>query len=162
MHTARPLHQLLGDSDPLQRLARHVERLKQLDAKVRKHLPAPLRDHCRVANLREQALVLQADSPVWGTLLRYQVPALLERLRTREGLPGLARIQVKTAPQAPACHGPDTPSRRATAPLLPLRMTPRTAALIASLAEGIEDPDLRQSLQRLARHGARKSRNPAS
>ncbi len=159
MHTARPLHQLLEGSDPLQRLARHAERLKQLDAMVRQHLPAPLRDHCRVANLREQALVLQADSPVWGNLLRYQVPALLERLRTREGLPGLARIQVKTAPHAPASHEPGTPSqrahrvRRAAAPLLPLRMTPRTAALIASLAEGIENPDLRQSLQRLARHG---------
>ncbi len=149
----RPLqHWLEAENGPYARLQAHCRRLQRLQARVRAHLPANLQDHCQVADCRDGRLVLHAASAAHATLLRYRLPDLLQNLR-RDGLVDLRAIEIKVRPppSTPVTKGGEdtTPARRA--PVIPLRLTPETAALIASLAAGVEQPELRASLLRLAR-----------
>ncbi len=155
MRTAKPFHHLLQDErGALGRLQERCEQLKRLDSLVRKLLPEALREHCRVANLRAGELVLQTESPAWSAMLRYQLPALLKRLQAMDGIPSLRHIRIKVMPASGAVQ------LRRLQPVMPLRMTAATAALIASLAESLEDSALRASLLRLARHGRDDSLSP--
>lgn len=148
MRTAKPFCQLLQDErGAFGNLRERCEQLNQLDVLVRKHLPETLRAHCRVANLRDGELILQSESPAWGTMLRYQLPTLLKRLQAADGVPSLHHIRIKVMPAS------STVQLRRLQPVIPLRMTPATAALIASLAESLKNTTLRSSLLRLARHG---------
>lgn len=148
MHAAKPFHQLLQTPEGrLGRLRARCAQLAELDERVRAQLPAPLRDHCRVANLRNGVLVMQTESPSWNNLLRYHLPTLLRDLQASAGIPPLRSIRLTVMPASGAAPMPRQ------GPLIPLRMTPPTAALIASLAESLEDEALRRSLLRLARHG---------
>ncbi|MFQ5488044.1 MAG: DUF721 domain-containing protein [Gammaproteobacteria bacterium] len=148
MRAARPFRQLLHDhGGAFGRLRERCEQLKQLDRLVRKHLPEALREHCRVANLRDGELVLQTESPAWSAMLRYQLPSLLKRLQAVDGIPPLHHIRLTVMPASGAVQ------LRRQQPVMPLRMAPATALLIATLAESLEDAALRASLLRLARHG---------
>ncbi len=131
-HTAGPLHGLL-------RRARDLERV---DGLIRQHLGAPLNRHCRLANLTPHTVILHADSPVWSARLRYRTPEILALLRRQLGHPGLRQAQVRVRPpMEPPVRAPARP-----------QVSAGTATLLRSVAEGIDDPRLRQALLRLARH----------
>ncbi|NIR28599.1 MAG: DUF721 domain-containing protein [Gammaproteobacteria bacterium] len=131
-----------GTASPLRGLLQHARDLERVDGLVRQHLGTPLNRHCRLANLTPRTVVLHADSPVWSARLRYRTPDILALLRRRLKQPGLREAQVRVRP--PAQPAPRPPARP--------RLSAGTAALLHSVAEGIEDPRLRQALRRLARH----------
>lgn len=136
---------LLQSAGPLQPLMQKAFRLTQLDKRVRGLLPASLKNHCRVANVRDTALVLLADGAAWATRLRYLAPELCRRLQASE-LPRLTRIEVRIAP-------PETPASPPK-PARCLRLNAEAAATIMAAAEATEDPRLKAALRRLARHGS--------
>ena len=131
-------------SPGLDALRRHARRLLGLEKAVHQKLPSPLPEHCRVANLREGELILQADSPAWAGRLHYLAPMLRERLRQDHGL-AIDTITVRTRPrnEAPAATGPDRRRRK---------LSVDTADLLNALGEQRGDA-LGRALQRLARHG---------
>jgi hypothetical protein len=56
-----------------------VERARMLDAldrQLRQSLPEPLRQQCRLANVRADRLVFLVSSPVWSAKLRLHADAL--------------------------------------------------------------------------------------
>ena len=154
MRTPASLKQLLHDDicGELSRLRARCGQLNQLDRRVRKLLPEALRPHCRVANLQGEQLLLLAESPAWHALLRYQLPALQQALAREGDLPTIRRIHLRVQPPQAS------PGERG--PVAPLRMAPRTAALIADLARGVEDPALRAILMRLSRRGTAETLSP--
>ena len=139
----RPLKDVLG-SPGIEDLRRHARRLLRLEKAIHGKLPPPLPDHCRVANLHRDELVLQADSPAWASRLRYLAPMLVERLRQDHGLTVTA-ITVRTR-----LH--NTPPDGSRPGALRRKMPARTSALLNALGEQRDDA-LGRALQRLARHG---------
>lgn len=130
-------------------LLNHAHRLEQLNKILREQLPPPLNQHCRIANLRDDILLLHADSPAWALKLRYSVPDMLDRLRRQPELQQLRTITVKINP-ASLVAAPAKKTRRA-------RMSEDTARLLDDVADAITHPTLRTALLRLARHGKSRS-----
>lgn len=136
---------LYKESGSLQRSLEHSRRLKQLDYGIRSLLPADLANHCQTANLRNNSVIMQADSTVWATRLRYQVPELLKQLRCHDALKGLKTIRVTVAPLS----GPQPPKRK------PLAISNENGDVLRSAADSLSDPELAAALRRLARHARR-------
>ena len=148
MKRSQPFSRVLSQSEGLvPRLMARARELQRLERTVLERLPQPLREHCRLANLRDGTLVLQADSPVWGARLRYSAPSLLRELARGGGVPRLRRIEILVRPT------------RVT--LVRQRSEPRTigahsARLLREVAASTEDPDLRQAWSKLASRGGKQ------
>ncbi|WP_144393689.1 DciA family protein [Pleionea sediminis] len=71
----------------------NLAKIKQLDQIVKAKLNKNLTPHCRVANYRDNRIVIAADSSSWATRLKFELPNLLSNLRA-EGFAGLQAIDV--------------------------------------------------------------------
>jgi hypothetical protein len=150
MQTPKHVNSFLsGLPGNLHQIADHCSQLQRLTRLVREFLPSPLNQHCQVANIRDQHLVLHADSPAWSTMLHFQAPALLEYLKQQPGLEHISNIRTKTSQQVQRKSDvkPSHPNSPGT-----------SAALIENLADSMSDSALKKALQRLARHSAGTSR----
>ena len=85
---------LNNNNGQLGQLLKKNQQLETINALVQPLLDEELALHCQVANFREGCLVLQADSAAWATRLRYQIPVLLQALRTPDRLPNIATIRL--------------------------------------------------------------------
>jgi len=144
--TFQPLTTLLcNENSGLSRLLQRARQLQQLTDALAAILPQPVHGHCRVGNVSGDTLVLVTDSPAWSTRLRFHTPAILEHLKETHGL-ALHGVRIRV-------HPPELPrqiKRVARNPTL----GSESAALLRQTAQGISDPDLKQALLRLARHGS--------
>lgn len=144
MSAGRPVRELLHAKAPLLGpLVAHSRRIVHIEYLIHRQLEPDLAHHCRVANLRRGVLVIQVDSPAWATRLRYRLPALQAVLAALPELQPLETIRLKVAPQG--------------VPAAPVRPTPAVlpdaaAVALGQTAAGIDDPDLKAALLRLARH----------
>jgi hypothetical protein len=132
---------ILGKSQ-VSRLLAGAGTLEKLAAIVHELLPTPLKEHCRVLSVREETLVLAADSPVWAARLRYHSPELvkqLEHIRTVK----LRTVQVRVRP----VDKPPAAVRRLNKPSL----SARNSVAMEQTARGVTDPGLKAALLRLAR-----------
>ena len=117
---------------------------------IRSYLPPEFHDHIKVANIRNNSLVLVTDSPVWTTRLRQLSSHILQTLKDNSSkLPKtqiIHHIQIQTRYQA----GGKPPPRR-IAKHRPL-LSRNTARRLNQSADSIDDPQLKQALTRLARN----------
>ncbi|MFO8024128.1 DUF721 domain-containing protein [Thiohalophilus sp.] len=144
MNSPRPLYKLLqGEKNQLADLITTTRRLRHLNQSLLSVLDQPLTDHCRIARYDSEQLVIQTDSPVWASRLRYYVPTLLQELKQNiPDLQGLKSIKIHVAPVTPAPVEKPPPQRE---------ISPAASRDIYAMAEAIEDPALRAALQRLGR-----------
>ncbi|MEN8167827.1 MAG: DciA family protein, partial [Pseudomonadota bacterium] len=113
---------------------------------VRLLLPSPLDDHCSSAVLQNGRLVLLADSPVWASRLRY-LSHNLQRQLSQKGF-SIRRIQSRVSiPEDLVKH------QERIRPITPLSQA--NSDLLRSVAESMENQELRNALLRLSRHKAR-------
>ncbi len=127
----------------LRALTERTRLLAHLTATVRDCLPLPCADHCSVANLDGNRLVLAVDSPAWSARLRFHVPELTKTLKQHQGL-SIRQVRVVVSPSIDTI----APKRRARSDI-----SHKSAELLKQSAAGIEDPGLRAALLRLARRG---------
>ena len=131
-------------------LLSQIQRLHQLDQLLRAFLPPHLQNHATLARLDADAWVVQTDSPVWQTRLRYLLPALRQPLSEKLGFavppPQIRIIPPDASPKAP-------PVRRMT-------MTDETAQVLEEAAQQFSDPRLGAAVRRLAEHGRQRNRQP--
>jgi hypothetical protein len=97
------------------------------------------------AVLQGDRLTLFADSPAWGSRLRFMAPRVAGSLRGEA--PALRTVKVRVLP------GSAPPPRR---PRAPARLSASSARILDEVAGDISDPGLRAALQRLARRGSRE------
>lgn len=101
----------------------------------------PLILHCRVANIRQGAVIIEADSSAWATLLRYQLPCILQKFRATKGLESLSNIDCYVSPKV-------------YEPILAPKSIPaislQSAKILELTAQGIKHPALKATLQRIA------------
>ena len=91
--------QLLANSSGiLCHLSYHSQTLKQVEKLFHESLPFPLNRHCHIANLREQTLVVNTDSSLWATRLRYITPELKQRWRQNGLMPIINQVIVQVRP----------------------------------------------------------------
>jgi len=129
-------------------LLSQIQRLHQLDQLLHAFLPPHLQNHATLARLDADAWVVQTDSPVWQTRLRYFLPALRQPLSEKLGFavppPQIRIIPPDASPKPP-------PVRRMT-------MTDETAQVLEEAAQQFSDPRLSAAVRRLAEHGRQRNR----
>lgn len=126
----------------LQSLLERALYFEALSRILREILDPALAEHITLANLRSDTAIVAADTPAWLTKIRYQAPAILQQLKRQPGLETINKVQFKVLPL-------DQPQvsqsvRRAS-------ISPTSAQILESAAEGITDPDLAIALRRLSR-----------
>ena len=126
-------------------LMNKVNKMTELDTLLRAELPPLLAMHCRLANIRQGQLIIQADSPVWGTKLRFELIPLLSRLRQHPRFAGLSGIDYFVAPFALMKKADEAEIKAAALPLsAPIRQ------LLLDTANTVSNPLLRSVLERIA------------
>jgi hypothetical protein len=143
----KPVNDLLNSARPLSWLSKKLAEQQSLLKQVRLLLPSPLDDHCSSAVLQNGKLVLLADSPVWASRLRY----LSHNLQQQLGQKGftIRRIQSKVSIPEDLVK-----QQQKTRPIRPLSQA--NADLLRSVAESMENQDLKNALLRLSRHKTRR------
>ncbi len=131
----------------MREIVERAKQLRRLDRNLGRQLPSPLAEHCRVANVTNNTLIVLADDPTWAARLRYAAPSILSLLSDETDL-ALTAVQVKVAP-------PSAPSRKVTRQRL--RLSEKNAAGLRTLALNISDQKLAEKILRLAQHGERST-----
>ena len=140
MNNPLQVRKLLAGSQ-YSRLVYQARTLMALDALLQQLLPDPLKAHCRVLAVREESLVLAADSPVWAARLRFHAPQLVKQLRHLETVK-LRTIRIRVRPperSIPAEY------RKTT-----MQCSSNSQAALRQVAETVSDPGLKTALRRLA------------
>lgn len=132
-----------GELGSLMRMAALVERAQR---HLRDHLPEEMRDHLFVGGYHAGRLALITDRAVWLTRLRYEQPRLLALLHQLPGFESVTGFTLKVRPVRP----PRLPVRQVR------KLPEKAAGELSSCADDVDDPCLKQALQRLAAHAERK------
>lgn len=119
-----------------------ARQLHQLSSLITQCLDPAIAQHCQLANVRGDTLVIQSDSPGWASKLRYLGPQIINCLQQHQRLRAIKRIKVRVAPLA-------QPIERS---VRRMQLSPENAQLIDSLADSITDQALGAALRRLASH----------
>lgn len=138
--TSAARHVLTGGPG-LDALLRRIDRLAQVQQRLRALLPQPLCDHLLVAGTDHRVLLLLTDSAAWAARLRFQAEGLLQAAREQCGLP-VDSVKVKVCAASP---------REPAAAPRP-RLAPRSAEFLRDCADTESDPGLRDVLRRLSRN----------
>lgn len=123
----------------LTRAAEH----ETLEEAVLARLPAALAGRCRFVSYHDGDLTLSVTSSVQATQVRFHQKSILTGLREDERFRFAWRLQVKVIPNA----------RRQRPPRPKMKLSHENARLLEEEAGHTEDENLKQILQRLARHG---------
>lgn len=135
----RPLVNVAAGDAHLGRILRKARHLKALEARLAQVLPPELAAHVRVADVRGDVLILGARSNAAASRLRYAGPDILKALAPDCRKPP-RRVQVRVL-KAPPTPPPSPPARPEAA----------DGAAIEQAARGLSDPELRATMERLAR-----------
>ncbi|MCR3755490.1 MAG: hypothetical protein HNEKOMLI_00228 [Sodalis sp. Psp] len=91
----------------LAQIQKRAVMLLKLNRAVRTLLPTLLRPWCRVANCRQNVIILETANASWKMRLRYEQTQLLSALRTHI-LPSLSSIDIRINPDLARNEEPST------------------------------------------------------
>jgi len=144
--TSKSLYRLLRGSLPSS-VVEHARQLSRIERAVLSALPDQFVSHCRIANLRHGELLLWADSPAWAAKLRYLIPGLQSAiLETLQIEIRHTTIQIDPVAERRPAEGKNR------------SITEVGSNHLEQAAATTDYPPLRNALNRLARHGRKKSR----
>nr|VFK13898.1 MAG: hypothetical protein BECKLPF1236A_GA0070988_100957 [Candidatus Kentron sp. LPFa]VFK29760.1 MAG: hypothetical protein BECKLPF1236C_GA0070990_100947 [Candidatus Kentron sp. LPFa] len=138
------MERLAHPGNPHYGLMTQAKLIEANDKALARRLGAPISRHCRLAKISTDTVVLQVDSSVWHSKLRFLGPDIVTFFRTERGMPMITKVRVYVDPAA-LRH--DEPARR-------LRLSPNTGNFLRSVAKTTENEALRQAWLRLARNVA--------
>lgn len=133
------------------KLILQTKRLSEINHIFRAFLPVYLHDHASLAKLDREDWVVQTDSPVWATRLRYILPSLQKPLGEKLNFP-VPRPRIRVAP--PAVPLPPPPRTRR------MTITDNTANILEGAARNLPDRRLGAVMARLAAHAKQRSQEP--
>jgi hypothetical protein len=115
---------------------------KKLNQLWTRAISIELAEHSRVANFREDCLVIEVDNAAWITYLRYHLPELKKRLSQEHALSTLQKIEWYIRP-------PRTEPARQTTKNKSLVLSKNSLELLQNTAQQIENKALQEALLRL-------------
>lgn len=139
-----------------------TQKLAQFTKILRAVLPVECLNHVKVANIRNQTLMLVTDSPVWTTRLRQLSPQILKFIQENGATlnPGsektdvIHHLRISTRYQTGTRKvGSQQKKHRKK-----LQVSPKTAELLSQSADSLGDNQLKEALSRLAIHAAERSK----
>ncbi len=137
-------HLALSSNNIVQEINHHLSDINQA---LQIALDKTLAKHCRIANFHQGRLVIETDSPAWATKLRFSIPDLREKLRKDPQFANLKHIEYYVNPE-------NTPKPAAKVKRKNgMKMSPHSASLLHTIAEGISDNKLSKILHKLAKSG---------
>jgi len=131
----------LLERSEVSRLLSRARALGELDVLMHKLIPSPLNEHCRVLAMRDDTLVLAADSPVWAARLRYQSSQLVKQLS------GVSSVKLRTV-QVRVRASEQPPDGRLKHIRQPV--SGRNSMALKQAARSVTDAGLKAALLRLA------------
>lgn len=118
--------------------------LQTISQILHEHLHRPLNEHCQVANLQDNCLIIIAESAAWATQLRYLAPELIKQLQAIPDLKHVETLRVLVRPAfQPIANDPPRRYPRT-------QLSEKSARFIKETAECIADDALKQALLKLA------------
>ena len=139
MNNPLQVKKLLGGSQ-YSRLVSQARALLGLDGLIQELLPDALKTHCRVLSVRDETLVLAADSPVWAARLKFHSSQLVKQLNRQQTVK-LRTVRIRVRPPEKQL----VTERRNT----PLKLGINSATALRQAADSVSDPDLKSALLRL-------------
>lgn len=142
--TLKPIKSLFTDSNQtLQQIAQGAAELKPFQRAWNDILPNPVCNYVLPAFYKDGKLTIWVHSPVWANWIRHRHTLIISRIH-QQGLPKVQTLNVRLSAQK------NFNSEKMNG--LPGREKPhaRTNEIIQQTAKGITDPELRDSLERLA------------
>jgi len=151
MKSGRTLGKFFADANgDLAILITRTRQLSRWTAMMRNQLDDALAIHCYIGALDDSTLTIFVDDAAWATRLRFQSAQLIPRLREVGSVfSDVQRIAVKILNVDRAA---EATRQETSGPAL----STDNANIINSLSDSIDDPELQEALQRLARHAAPK------
>ncbi|NKF52370.1 DUF721 domain-containing protein [Shewanella sp. WXL01] len=143
------LSSIIHQADEIPGLAEKAELLANLNHYVKQAVSGPVADQLRVANLRQDVLVIETSSAAWASRINFQKPKLLRQLQA-ETLPMLTAIEVKINPRLAIAARPTTVNQS--------KISSQSAEHIEALADQVEGT-LGEKLKRLAALASRNRQN---
>ena len=138
-------HPILSQpSAKLRQLIAKAEALIEIEQELKNHLDPGLTQHCHVANLRHDCLIIAVDNAMWATRLRFIIPTLLQQLKKQSPLKKLNAIDYFILPNDEIRM---EPTKHVTS------LSKESAKLIDEIAKTISHDKLRGVLERLAENG---------
>lgn len=135
----------------LQTVISKAQAIDKLNGTVQELLDDELKPYCRVANLANGILVILVASGAVATQLRYRNRGLIKSLHKNPALSHIREIQIKVRPENPEAlyERPvdKTKMRESATPL-----SPSTAQTLIDMAQTIDDPRLREAIEKIAKH----------
>ena len=128
----------------LPNLQQKLQQLASLNLLWQKHVDINLVKYSRVANWRDNCLIIEVDSSAWATRLRYALPDLLAKLKLEKELTGIKYIEWYIQPETLQSAKP-TPRK-------PKPISATTASMIYDAAEYMSNAKLKKALLTLADH----------
>ncbi len=141
------LSNVLQTAPTLRTFVTKLEQLAQINFAIANHLQASMANHCKVANLRDGALVLSTSSPAWHHKLRFSSMEILSLLRRDPRWSGLKSIEVRVD------YLPNIESQASN--IQQPKTKPISAAnrlLIQQTASHLTNHKLAEALRKLAHH----------
>lgn len=134
---------------PLADLVIQLKQRVELNRILLAYLPPTLHRHATLARADTEAWVVQTDSSVWATRLRYLLPGIRQPFGERLGIP-LPPPRIRIAPHTVPPPPPPPPRR--------MRMADDTICHLEDAARTMADPRLGAALLRLAAHARQHNR----
>lgn len=134
---------LQGENTSLNTIMQKVQIITHLNTLWQNAIDENLINHSRVANLREDCLVIEVDSAAWLMRLRYRLPDLLTKLRQYPELNHLRTIDWYIQPAA-------TNHKTIKKTANKLTFSVAASEILQETAESTEHPKLKMALQKLA------------
>lgn len=106
--------------------------------------PTAIQQICRPRQYFDNCLILQVDSSIWMSRIRQQQKSLIRHLRNTREFSCLSKIKLEVSPrQLPTRQKRPTHQRR--------KLSDSNKKLLLNTAAHLSDPELRLSLERLAK-----------
>ena len=124
-------------------LKRHVSN-DWLVSLWQKSAPPALQQICHPKRYHENCLTLQVDSSIWLSRVRQQQKSLIRHLRHNREFSGLGKIKLEVSPRQMTIRQKRSNHHHR-------KLSDRNKKLLLDTATHLSDPELRRSLQSLAK-----------
>jgi len=136
----------IANSDETQfgNILKKVECINSLNELLMPLLDPEMARHCQVANYRQGQLIIEVENAAIATILRFQLPDILAKLRQNPRLAGIASIAFYIKSTTPPQTQPQLSAER--------NLSRSNAELLIDIANGIKNKQLKQCLLKLSKH----------
>jgi hypothetical protein len=148
----KPVTNFLTSNDKdLQYVLTKALRLEKINQKISHLLGPALASVCRVANIKENQLIMIAANGTIATQVRYQTTELIMKFKRDEELKHIESILCKVSPKIIQQKEIKEKERDANFDKMPF-LSKETSKIIKEIADSIQDPKLKEAMKKIASH----------